>query len=177
MDVVFPGCNTEIEHMEDASLEVRVRPAAVDDADAIDRLIFHLDEFHAQERPDLFCIPSNSPRGESFLHTVLDDPEQQILVGMILGEVVGYVHVLIKNAPEASYRVERHYSEIESISAHPAAQRIGVGRKLIEGALSWATSRGVRDHQIGVHEFNRTARRLYEHMGFEPSEIMLRRKD
>lgn len=163
--------------MDDASLEVRVRVADGDDVLAIDDLILSLDAFHARARPDLFRVPSGSPRGEDFLQTALEDPEQQILVAVRGGEVVGYVHVLIRDTAAASYRVERRYSEIDTISVRPAAQRIGAGRKLIEAALSWAASRGVSDHQIGVHEFNRPARALYEQLGFVPSVTLLRRKD
>ncbi len=162
--------------MEEPSLEVRIRAGEPADAAAIDALILYLDEFHAQTRPDLFCVASEKPRGEHFLQTVLMDPQQQVLVAVRDGEVVGYAHVVIKNTPASSYRVERHYSEVDTISVHPAAQRLGTGRKLIEAAVSWASSRGIRDHQIAVHHFNRTARALYERLGFAPSVTVLRRK-
>ena len=175
-DIVFAGGCDRLSAMEETRLEVRVRAADADDAAAIDRLILYLDEFHAEARPDLFRVPSGTPRGNDFLQTVLDDPEQQILVAMRRDEVVGYAHVLIKNTAATSYRFERHYSEIDTISVHPSAQRLGAGRKLIEAARNCAESRGIRDHQIAVHEFNGTARAVYEQLGFAPSVTVLRRK-
>ena len=157
-------------------MEVRIRSVEANDAAAIDRLILCLDAFHAQARPDLFRTPAGRPRGENFLQASLDDAGQQILVAVMGGEVVGYVHVVIKNTAANDHRFERHYSEIDTISVHPSSQRLGVGRRLIEAAISWATSKGIDDHQIAVHEFNTVARGLYEQLGFAPSVTLLRRQ-
>jgi GNAT superfamily N-acetyltransferase len=175
-DVVFADDYDRLNAMEDTRLELHVRAAGAKDAAAIDRLIFYLDSLHAEARPDLFQVPSGTPRGNDFLRTVLDDPEQQILVAIQASEVIGYAHVLIKKMAGSSYRLERHYSEIDTISVDPAAQRLGVSRKLIDAATSWAESRGISDHQIAVHEFNGTARAVYEQLGFAPSVTVLRRK-
>lgn len=161
--------------MKVRSQEIRIREAQAPDVAAIDELIVHLDEFHARARPDLFQRPSEAPRGEEFLRNALVDPEQQILVAVIAGEVVGYAHLLIKQTAASSHRLERRYCEIDTISVHPEAQRLGAGRKLMEAAISWAESRQVSDHQIAVHAFNEAARALYEQLGFVPSVIVLRR--
>jgi diamine N-acetyltransferase len=161
--------------MKDAPFEVLVRGASADDAAAIDRLLLYLDELHAEARPDLFRVPLGRPRGDDFLRRALDDADQQVLVAVMRCEVVGYAHVVIKSTPPSSYRFERRYSEIDTIAVQPAAQRLGVGRKLIEAALGWASSRHVGDHQIAVHQFNRSARALYEDLGFVPSVTVLRR--
>ena len=157
--------------------DVQIRPAILADAAAVDRLILCLDAFHAEARPDLFRKPSGSPRGEDFLETVLRNGEQQILVAVSAGEMVGYIHVLIKSAAPAEHRFERRYAEIDTICVLPAMRRLGIGRKLIEAALSWSESMGVHDHQIAVHEFNSAARILYEQIGFVPSVTLLRLKD
>lgn len=162
--------------MNQASVGIRIRAAQCDDAAAIDRLIRHLDEFHATARPDLFRVPSGAPRGEDFLEKVLEDPDQQILVAVRRNQVVGYVHILTKTTEATELRVERRFSEIDTISVHPTAQGRGIGRKLIEAALDWTASRQVFDCQIAVHDFNVTARALYEKLGFAPSVTMLRRR-
>lgn len=92
------------------------------------------------------------------------------------GEAIGYALVIIKQTAADGPRVERHYSEIDNIAVHPLAQRIGTGGKLIEAALGWAEANGVTDHQIAVHEFNGSARKLYERFGFAPSITVLRQK-
>lgn len=157
-------------------MEVHVRPAEPQDADAVDQLILYLDQVHAEARPDLFHAPSQKPRGDHFLQTALQDPQQLVLVAMRKGKVVGFAHALIKHSPPGNPRIERRYSEIDSIAVHPLSQRLGAGRELIEAAVSWAESNGVHDHQVAAHEFNRTARKLYERLGFAPSVMVLRRQ-
>ena len=156
--------------------DVHVRPAEEADVSAINELIYCLDAFHAEARPDLFRKPSGAPRGKDFLKNVLQDPEQQILVAVRAGELVGYVHVVIKSAAPAEHRLERRYAEIDTICVLPAVRRLGIGQKLMKAALNWSGSRGVHDHQIEVHEFNRAARILYEQIGFVASVTLLRRK-
>lgn len=153
--------------------QIHVRAAGPDDAAAIDELILYLDRVHAEARPDLFCVPAQKPRGEHFLQTALDDPLQHALLAVRNGETVGYVHVILKHSVGGP-RVERHYSEIDTIAVHPSAQRLGAGRKLIEAALEWAGANGVHDHQIAVHEFNQSAQRLYEQLGFARSVVVMR---
>jgi ribosomal protein S18 acetylase RimI-like enzyme len=155
---------------------VYVRAAEQQDADAVDQLFLYLDQFHAEARPDLFRVPSDKPRGETFLQAVLEDPRQHVLVAVKNGEAVGFAHVILKRSPPGNPRVERQYSEIDSIAVHPSAQRLGAGRALLEAALNWAASNGVHDHQVAVHDFNRAARRLYERLGFAPSVTLLRQK-
>ena len=157
-------------------MEIHVRPAEPVDADAIDQLILYLDELHAEARPDLYCVPSQKPRGDNFLKSALDDPLQHVLVAVRSGEPVGYVHVILKHTAAGGPRVERHFSQIDTIAVQPLAQGLGAGRKLIEAALDWAEANGVHDHQVGVHEFNRPARKFYERLGFAPSGMQLRQK-
>lgn len=157
-------------------MEVQVRPAELQDADAVDQLILYLDQFHAEARPDLFHAPSQKPRGDHFLQTVLENTQHHVLIAMRNGEAVGFVHVIIKHSAPGNPRVERQYSEIDTIAVHPMAQRLGAGRALIEAAVNWAESQGVHDHQVAVHEFNRSARKLYERLGFAPSVTVLRQK-
>jgi ribosomal protein S18 acetylase RimI-like enzyme len=153
------------------------RCAEPGDADAIDRLICYLDAFHAQARPDMFRAPTGKPRGDDFLARVLEDPFQTLLVAEQAGQVVGYVHVCVKQTPASSYKIGRRFGEIDSLAVLPQVQRLGLGRKLIQDALEWLSRQGVDDHQIAVHAFNDSALRLYQRCGFAPSVVMLRRRD
>jgi ribosomal protein S18 acetylase RimI-like enzyme len=157
-------------------MHVSVRVAEETDSDSIERLLRYFDTFHAEARPDFFAPPWWAPRSDDFLSNVLEDPLQNLLVAVLAGEVIGYVHVLLKQT-NSPVLVERPYAEIDSVAVLPDAQRRGVGEKLIQSALEWATSEGVHDHQIAVHQFNAAARRLYEKLGFTPSVTLLRRKD
>jgi ribosomal protein S18 acetylase RimI-like enzyme len=160
--------------MSDRDEHVTVRTAGPADTAAIDSLTCYLDDFHARARPDFYRTPTERPRGDDFLRTLLDDPGQNIFVGVRAGRVVGYVHVLIKYTPASPFQVERQYGLIDALAVLPEAQHRGIGRTLVETALDWLASQGLRDTQVSVHAFNDEARQLYENMGFKPSVTTLR---
>ena len=163
--------------MEREVASARVRAAKIGDAHRIDRVIRYLDDFHARARPDLFRTPIGKPRGEDFVSSILGDPLQKIFVALQAGKVVGCLHVLIKHTPASSFRRDRRFGEIDSVAVLPEAQRLGLGRGMIQAALEWLTRQGVDDHQIAAHAFNDGARRLYEDLGFTLSVTLLRRRN
>lgn len=163
--------------MEREVVSARVRAAKIGDAHLIDRVICYLDDVHARARPDLFRTPIGKPRGDDFVSTIVEDPLQKLFVALLGGQVVGYLHVLIKHTPASPWQVERHFGEIDSVAVLPEAQRLGLGREMIQTALEWLTSQGVDDHQIAAHAFNDAARRLYEELGFTLSVTLLRRQN
>jgi ribosomal protein S18 acetylase RimI-like enzyme len=154
-----------------------VRKAEAADAAAVENLKGHVHAVHASARSDMFRVPREKGEGERLLDGALADPQQQVFVAEDGGSVVGYVHIVLKHTPASDDRVDRHYSEIDTVAVHPEAQRLGIGRRLIEAALKWASTRGIVDHQIAAHEFNQAALALYEGLGFSRSVTMLRRID
>jgi putative acetyltransferase len=60
----------------------------------------------------------------------------------------------------------RHVAQT-SLEVHPDAQRLGVGRAIMEGLLEWARSVGVNRVQLNVFADNHRAIGLYESLGFE----------
>ncbi|HUO58450.1 MAG TPA: ribosomal protein S18-alanine N-acetyltransferase [bacterium] len=57
-------------------------------------------------------------------------------------------------------------AHIINLAIGPAFRRRGLGRKMVEACLSFATKRGARLATLEVRESNETARRLYEKCGF-----------
>ena len=88
---------------------IHVRPAQPVDADAIDQLILYLDELHATARPDLYCVPSQKPRGDNFLKEALGDPRQHVFVALTNGEPIGYAHIILKHTTAGGPLVERDF--------------------------------------------------------------------
>ena len=87
---------------------------------------------------------------------------QDVLVAEEGGAPVGYVK-LIHPTPLAS---SRHVLEIRGLAVSPAAQRRGVGRALVKGAIAEARARGARRVTLRVLAPNTGARALYESCGF-----------
>lgn len=56
--------------------------------------------------------------------------------------------------------------ELDTIAVDPGARRRGVGRALLEAAMSWAAARGARKMGLEVRASNIAAQMLYRSLGF-----------
>lgn len=65
-----------------------------------------------------------------------------------------------------------HVLEIRALAVHPAHQRCGVGRRLVEACIGQARSRGARKLSLRVLGGNVAARRLYESCGFTVEGVL-----
>jgi ribosomal protein S18 acetylase RimI-like enzyme len=65
-----------------------------------------------------------------------------------------------------------HVLQIRGLAVHPARQRSGVGRRLVEACIEQARSRGARKLSLRVLGGNVAARRLYESCGFIAEGIL-----
>ena len=55
---------------------------------------------------------------------------------------------------------------LQRLAVHPAAQRRGVGSRLVVDALRWLVRSGARDAFVNTQPGNAAARSLYERHGF-----------
>jgi len=87
---------------------------------------------------------------------------RDVIVAFCGGEVAGYVR-LDRASPLAA---SDHVLMINGIAVDPAHQRRGVGRALIDAAVTEARRRGKRRLRLRVLAHNEPARRLYDSAGF-----------
>ena len=90
---------------------------------------------------------------------MLDSPEREVLVLEEGSEVQGF---LIARRVDAEW-------EIENVAIAGAAQRRGLGSRLVAGSLNRVRCLGARSVYLEVRESNQGARRLYEKAGFVES--------
>jgi ribosomal protein S18 acetylase RimI-like enzyme len=154
---------------------LHIRDARSEDAVAIDRLLRHLDSIQAEMRPDLCRPTSASPRGECFLENVLSDGRQKIAVAVAHGHVVAFAHLCIKATLTGFGLIERRYAEITSVVVDPRFQRNGIAWRLMGSVLTWASSKGISDHEITVDELNTSAKSLCKRIGFQSWTTTARR--
>jgi ribosomal protein S18 acetylase RimI-like enzyme len=91
-----------------------------------------------------------------------------VIVAEANGAVVGYVRLGRATPLEAS----DHVRTITGIAVHPAQQRRGVGRLLLEAAARETARRGATRLTLRVLGDNLGARRLYESAGFVVEGIL-----
>jgi ribosomal protein S18 acetylase RimI-like enzyme len=89
-------------------------------------------------------------------------------------EVLGAIGVdLLVSGHRLAHVRRRIY--LHSLFVAPTARRLGLARRLTRLALDWGRSRGAVQARLEMAAPNRSARRLYESVGFRVREMMFAR--
>jgi ribosomal protein S18 acetylase RimI-like enzyme len=134
-------------------LAVEVRPAEAGDSPALARI--------DRATWSWLSSPAPAPPPERSFFTERT-ATKDVLVGLVGGEVAGYV----KLGRPTTLAASDHVVRINGLAVAPEHQRRGVGRALLEAAAVEARARGARRLTLGVFSPNEGARRLYESAGF-----------
>lgn len=153
-----------------------IRPAAEGDQAQLSELFDELDELHRQARPDIFRKSAGDARSRDDLAALIGEDGGTILVADRGGRLLGLAVALLRSPRSHPLLITRKVVEIDNVVVHRAAQRHGIGRRLVLACVDWARQRGADDVEIGVHDFNTGAIAFYEAMGFEMSMHRLRRR-
>ncbi|CAN5921992.1 hypothetical protein BH11PSE3_BH11PSE3_22410 [soil metagenome] len=148
---------------------VLVRTARREDYDALIALFDELDEFHRHARPDFFRCFAGPARSREQIEKWLDGPGSTLLVAEVDEAVVGLA-VLLKRPP-ASFAgaVPRKVIELDTLMVGARHRSRHVGHALLMAVVEWSRGQGASHVEVGVHAFNRDARRFYERFGFGAS--------
>jgi len=95
-----------------------------------------------------------------YLRAVRRHPDAAVFVAEDEGGIVGRLSVARDPHPAS-----RHVADLGLMVAAPA-RRQGVGWALLEQAVAWAQTAGVRKLELHVFPYNEPAIRLYERFGF-----------
>jgi RimJ/RimL family protein N-acetyltransferase len=96
-----------------------------------------------------------------YLKTVLRHPDATVIVALDREQVVGRLS-LSRDPHPASH----HVADVGLMVAE-SHRRQGIGKRLLEEAVTWARSVGIRKLELHVFPWNESALRLYESFGFE----------
>lgn len=165
-----------------------IRPARVEDYAALCAIFGEGDSLHSTALPDVFCSSGGLARSREYISDALNREDSAIFVAVIqgteqrprterpAGQVVGAIHVLVREAPAIPLMVERRFAVIDNITVTRRSRRQGIGRALLEHAERWAQARGVTQVELNVWEFNKTARLFYQRLGYRTISRRLRRQ-
>ena len=131
---------------------VSVRPATAGDAPALSALATRtwVDAFGASVSAEDAAAEVEATRSEAYFTAALED--RTILVAEVEGALAGYV--------------ELGDAEVNRLYVETRLQGRGIGRFLMEAALSHPRLAGARRVSLQVWEENVRALRLYESLGF-----------
>ncbi len=142
-----------------------VRYALRSELEKINSIRRTVNDLHVEGRPDIFRVGFNKEL-ENHIYTQFDDSETDVIAALIDGEVCGFAMVTYVTKPLSPYNLERRYYNIVEFGVDPLFRRRGVGTALIEFCRNEAQNKGLDRIELDMWEFNETALKFYESVGF-----------
>jgi GNAT superfamily N-acetyltransferase len=139
--------------------ETVVRPARVEDADALHDLYVEL----AEDRPD--ALPAGADEIGRLIAELASDTSRRLLVAEVeSGAIVGTVDILINRNPTHG---GRSWAVIENVVVSQALRRHGVGHDLMTQALQFAQAANCYKVQLHSGKQRAEAHAFYRSLGFD----------
>jgi ribosomal protein S18 acetylase RimI-like enzyme len=156
--------------------ELDIRPAAVDDLDALLDIYLSSAAHHVALDPDHYRVPDRAASAERLLRIIEDNGQMSgYLAAVVDGRVVGSVSIALLPAPsDGSMEAAVPTAEV-GIAVLDGDRDAGVGTALMAAAEAWAGARGVRVILLDMSVSNTAAQRFYERLGYEISGLYLRK--
>jgi ribosomal protein S18 acetylase RimI-like enzyme len=149
-------------------MEITIRPAIPEDYDDLCRLIGQVDTLHHRHLPHIFHRQDGPAREQTYILDLISDRDTGLFVAELEGQLVGFVNVLVRDAPPISLFVPRRLAIVDNLAVSGSFRRTGIGRALMQKAERWAAARGASALELNVYEFNREATAFYRALGYEP---------
>lgn len=152
-------------------MAITIRPATPNDLPTLGRLGALLVRTHHDYDPKRFLPPSpQTERGyASFLGSQLETPNVAVMVAEDEGETIGYVYAGLEGIDYMSLRGPA--GVLYDIVVDPTRRGHGIGRKLLEAALSFLKARGAPRAVLSTATQNSAAQHLFESAGFRRTMV------
>jgi ribosomal protein S18 acetylase RimI-like enzyme len=152
-------------------VETLIRHATADDLPALGRLGAHLLRTHYGFDPQRFMAPGSNPEQAyaQFLGRELQSDAVVVLVAERDGLVIGYLYAGIE--PQSWKELRERAGFIHDVVVAETGRRMGIAAALIDTALQWMRSRGVRQALLWTSTQNEAAQRLFSRLGFRQTMI------
>jgi diamine N-acetyltransferase len=156
-------------------VKIHVRRATANDYDNLCKVYDETDTLHRVNLPTIFKKPNGPPREKDDYLEVINDEDAGFFVAEVDEELVGFIHILVRDTPVFPVLIQQHYAVIDGIAIKSEFQNQGLGRILMEKAQEWAVIKGAEYIELNVYEFNENAISFYERLGYHTSSRRMRK--
>ena len=149
-------------------MEILIRRARPEDLDGIRKLLFQVNQIHADGRPDLFKSGGIKYQDHELME-ILQDHLRPVYVAVDEKQAVaGYVFCIVEETAETTSLRYMKTLYLDDLCVDSAARGQQIGRRLYEHALRVAAQLGCSRVTLHAWNFNQDAFGFYEKMGMTP---------
>lgn len=144
-----------------------IRRAKPEDSDGIIRLLYQVNQVHADGRSDLFKSGGIKYTKEDLVDK-FNNIDEMIFVAVEEGKVLGYIFGVIEEVTETTSLYPRKVLYIDDLCVDENERGKHVATKLYDYVKGAAKEMGFYHITLHVWECNPEARAFYEAVGFKP---------
>lgn len=144
---------------------MRIRLAGEADKQAINILRQQVQSVHAAGRPDFFPAEFSRELADHLNIFFMQD-NAEVIVTEVDDQLVGFASIEYIDRPGSPYRLPVRYCHVVEFGVEERHRRQGIGTALFENIKERAKEKGVDRIELDMWEFNESALRFYESLGF-----------
>ena len=156
-------------------MEILIRHAVADDLAAVVRLLYEVQEVHAQGRPDLFIRGSRKYSDDEVLR-IFSDGQRPVLVAERNHEVVGYAFCIFEQTPPSAAQWPLKTLYIDDLCVDAACRGQHIGTELYKAVLALAKEHGCDRVTLNVWSLNQNAMQFYRKCGLHELKVTMEQK-
>lgn len=142
-----------------------VRYATREELKRVNELRKIVNEVHCNGRPDIFK-GGFCKELEEFIYTLWEADNSDVIVVIRDEKICGYACVDYVDKPESPYNLARRFYHINEFGVDEKYRRQGVATELFDFIKKEASSRDFDKIELDMWEFNESALKFYESVGF-----------
>jgi len=148
-------------------VEMLIREAVARDYKNLNTLIDAVDRLHRDNLPQKFQESEGPVRDRNLILALIADESVGLFVAEREAQLVGLVHIMIRETPDIPVLVPRRYAVIDNLVVKEGLRQAGIGRALMNKAHDWAITKGAKFVELNVYDFNEAALAFYEKLEYK----------
>lgn len=148
--------------------EVVIRIATTDDCPAVCRLLRELDDHHIRIRPDVFQSFDGPTRPQEHLARFINEHDGDIFLAEVGADIVGLATIRIVDGPDGPMFRSSQSASMDNLIVTRDFQGLGIGKRLLDRAVTWSQSREIPSININVWIDNESGTSFFKASGFKP---------
>ncbi|SES46307.1 GNAT family N-acetyltransferase [Psychrobacillus sp. OK032] len=145
-------------------MTINIMSAKIEDFKTINSIVKEGQDEHSEALPHIFQKVEQVMPDNYFLQ-LLENPDCEILVAQLKGNVVGFAVMELKESPSFESMTPRKYAYMNDFGVKNNYQREGIGSALFQACVDWSKINSAASLELNVWEFNHKAISFYESFG------------
>ncbi len=155
---------------------MNIREATREDVPQILPVWWELMAFHAERDVYYRTCEGAEKAFANYVHDNIEKDDACVWIAEMDEEIVGYCQCMVAATPPVFEL--KQYGQIADMAVLEAYRRQGVGERMVERAMGWFHSRGLRRVEVRAAVTNEVSTRFWRKMGFTPfAETMFQTVD